>query len=259
MYVYSYNEHSNGAKQLASSLGIKRIKHENSRFRGVNKNIINWGSSSVPMELLAHNNVINDPTDIARCTNKLTFFQLMREREVELLCVPFTTDRDVVRSWLRNERIVVARQKLTGHSGEGIVLLEGVDAEIPNAPLYTLYIPKKEEYRVHMFRNRQDECRIFDIQKKARKNDVPDEEVNWRVRNLDGGFIYARENVVLPPIVKEVAEKVFSQTLLDFGALDIIYNDKKGTAFVLEVNTAPGLTGITLDNYVHMFREMGYD
>ena len=36
----------------------------------------------------------------------------------------------------------------------------------------------------------------------------------------------------------------------DFGAFDVIYNQKKNQAFVLECNTAPGIEGTTLDNYV---------
>jgi len=40
---------------------------------------------------------------------------------------------------------------------------------------------------------------------------------------------------------------------LDFGAVDIIYNQKKDVSFVLEVNTAPGLEGSTLNEYVKEF------
>jgi D-alanine-D-alanine ligase-like ATP-grasp enzyme len=43
---------------------------------------------------------------------------------------------------------------------------------------------------------------------------------------------------------------------LDFGAVDIIFNERKQTAFVLEVNTAPGLTGQTVAGYVERFKEI---
>ena len=38
---------------------------------------------------------------------------------------------------------------------------------------------------------------------------------------------------------------------LDFGAVDIIYNKQEDKWYVLEVNTAPGIYGTTLDKYVN--------
>jgi D-alanine-D-alanine ligase-like ATP-grasp enzyme len=42
---------------------------------------------------------------------------------------------------------------------------------------------------------------------------------------------------------------------LDFGAIDMIYNERRNQYYVLEVNTACGLTGTTLDKYVEVFKE----
>ena len=36
---------------------------------------------------------------------------------------------------------------------------------------------------------------------------------------------------------------------LDFGAVDIIYNNRDDVCYLLEVNTAPGLQGTTLEKY----------
>jgi D-alanine-D-alanine ligase-like ATP-grasp enzyme len=41
---------------------------------------------------------------------------------------------------------------------------------------------------------------------------------------------------------------------LDFGAVDVIWNEKEDKYYVLEVNTACGLEGTTLDKYVEQFR-----
>jgi D-alanine-D-alanine ligase-like ATP-grasp enzyme len=38
---------------------------------------------------------------------------------------------------------------------------------------------------------------------------------------------------------------------LSFGAADIIYSRKKNAAFVLEVNTAPGIEGLTVLDYAN--------
>jgi hypothetical protein len=245
--IYSYNQGSASAKALAAALGIKRIKHEGSKFKdSVTNTIINWGSSNVPYNSCQ---IINHPTYIAIVTNKLAFFTAMGNSS---WVVPHTTDISKVREWLSDGKIIVARTKLSGHSGEGIVLLEGSDAEIVEAPLYTLYVPKKHEYRVHVRRLEglgDVIMDIFDVQQKKRKTDVADADVNWKIRNLDGGFIYAREDIVLPDCVKQCAIEVFSSSGLDFGAVDIIYNEQGNKAYALEINTAPGLTGTTLEKY----------
>lgn len=257
-YIYSYNPHSASAKALAEALGVKRIKHEGSKYKAKPDDvIINWGSSNLPGEMYVCT-TYNDEDAIKAVTNKLSFFQMIDPE----LTVPWTTEQSQVQTWLSEGRTVVARTKLAGHSGEGIVILEGAGTEIIEAPLYTLYVPKKDEYRVHCYRepdfihDDSNNYHVFDIQRKAKRNDVPKEEANYRIRNLAGGFIYARQELDVPECVKDVALKVFEQTGLDFGAVDIIYNEKQKKAYALEVNTAPGLTGTTLEKYVEMFKEL---
>ena len=51
------------------------------------------------------------------------------------------------------------------------------------------------------------------------------------------------------------ATKAVAALGLDFGAVDVIYNEKYGRAYVLEVNTAPGLgEGIAI-MYARVFME----
>jgi D-alanine-D-alanine ligase-like ATP-grasp enzyme len=142
---------------------------------------------------------------------------------------------------------VVCRTKLNGHSGEGIVIANTVE-ELVNAPLYTQYIKKTQEYRVHVMHNE-----VFFVQRKARKMEVPDEEVNWQVRNLAGGFIYANQNIEIDEEAKQQSIAAINALGLDFGAVDIIYGTDH-QYYVLEVNTACGLAGTTLDKYVEQFK-----
>ena len=44
---------------------------------------------------------------------------------------------------------------------------------------------------------------------------------------------------------------------LDFGAVDVV--ERQNKAYVLEVNTAPGLVGTTLEKYVDAIREYAED
>lgn len=258
-HIYSYNPHSEGAKALSNALGWKRIKHQGSRFKpSASKTLINWGASSLPEDYDLCK-VLNQPAVVASAIDKLKFFRNMSDKDVYEYVVPYTTSEDIVREWLKEGRTAVARTTLSGHSGQGIVLFEGEGSEIVPAPLYTLYKAKKHEYRIHcaiMPGPNGFEAKVFDIQRKARRGDVANEDVNWKIRNLDGGFIYARQDIALPECVEECAKKIFIATGLDFGAIDIIYNETENKAYALEVNTAPGLAGTTLDKYTEMFKEI---
>lgn len=250
-YIYPYKNGSASAKALAEALGVKQIKTVGSKFNPNGKTIINWGSGSMSNHYLAAANSVLNPSDVvAQITNKLKFFETVDDN----LVVPWTTDREFVNDWLGEGKKVVVRHKLTGHSGDGIEILEG-NVHIPHAPLYTQYVPKKDEFRIHVAK-KGDDAFVFDIQQKKRKNDVADDDVDWKIRNLAGGFIYARENIIVPQCVEDVALEVFKETGLDFGAVDIIFNEHQNRAYALEVNTAPGLTGTTLDKYVSMFKEL---
>jgi D-alanine-D-alanine ligase-like ATP-grasp enzyme len=76
------------------------------------------------------------------------------------------------------------------------------------------------------------------------------------VRNHDNGFIFVRNDVKAPSSVEEQAVRAIKALGLDFGAVDIIWNDKQQKAYVLEVNTAPGLEGSTVDDYARGFRNL---
>lgn len=113
-----------------------------------------------------------------------------------------------------------------------------------NAPLYVKYIKKQQEYRVHVFNGS-----VIDVQRKMRRTDTPDEDVNWQVRNHSNGFIFGREGVELSPTALTMCVASVQALGLDFGAVDMIHNERSDTYYVLEVNTACGLTGTTLEKY----------
>ncbi len=249
-YIYSHNPHSEGAKVLAEALEIKRIKHGHSKFRGSQfKRVINWGSSKLPYQL-AECQILNKPGAIRNASNKLKSFELFQEKGVSI--PPFFITKEQASAYLREnpDRSIVCRTVLVGHSGAGIVIA-GSEEDLVGAPLYTAYVKKQEEYRYHVFMGA-----VVDIQRKARKMDVPAEQVNWQVRNLDGGFIFAREGVVENEGASQNAIMAVEALGLDFGAVDLIWNKKEDKYYVLEVNTAPGLSGSTLEGYAKRFKEM---
>ena len=58
-------------------------------------------------------------------------------------------------------KTIFARTLTNSTGGKGIVEFEWPNASPPAAPLYTAYIPKKAEYRVHVFNGE-----VIDIQQK---------------------------------------------------------------------------------------------
>lgn len=243
MFVYSYNKFSEGAKELSRKLGVKRIKMEGSKFKAkANKLVINWGSSVIPPHIEGCN-VLNK--NAVNAQNKLHAFQKM---EGHCPIPEFSEARDEAVKWLAEGSVVLCRTILNGHSGNGIIIAESED-QLVDAPLYVKYVPKKEEYRIHVAFGK-----VIHNQRKARNKDV--ENPDWRIRNHRNGFIFAIGDCNPHPSVLDSAISAVNALSLDFGAVDVIWNDKKQEAYVLEVNTAPGLQGTTVEKYVEVFNEL---
>lgn len=243
--IYPYKQGSRSAFALANALGARVLKKENSGFVGKQGDvIINWGDSTCeglnagPQTL----RLLNHPSQVLRAANKLQAFTALSQANVPIPA--FARRREDV-TW---QGTTVVRHKLTGHSGEGIEIVEE-DDDLPDAPLYVQYVPKQHEFRVHVIGKS-----IIAVQRKARDRENPNP--NWQVRNHKNGFIFIREGFETPPAVLEQAPRATEALGLDFGAVDIIWNAKQQRAYVLEVNTAPGLEGRTIDDYANGFRNL---
>jgi len=205
--------------------------------------LINWGCNSLPEKFGGVGLLLNHPDIVARASNKSAAFAVFKEAGVSTL--ETTSDPAVADTWLADGEVVVARRLLRASGGRGIELCtpEGMD-RVVKAPLYTKYIKKAAEYRVHVLPNGS-----IILNQKRRKADVPDDEVDWKIRNHDRGWIMARDNVDPCPAAEAEAVKAIEALGLNFGAVDVIYNAHRDAAYVLEVNTAPGLEGSLVDAY----------
>jgi len=255
MFLYPVNPKSQGAKKLAKSLGIKRIRHKNSRFKGLRAPwVINWGACAIDTPWEQRVRFLNAPEAVQEVSNKLTFFCLLDDAGESHLGPEWTPNIDEAQEWLEKGITIVERHVLNGHGGQGIRIvsknaIEEEHRELQKAPLYVRYIPKKAEYRVHIVNGK-----VIDIAQKVARAEI--KPFNWRVRSHNNGFVYQRENIMamLPDEVVEVALQCMRLTDLDFGAVDVIWNFKHQRAYVLEINTAPGLEGSTVESYANAFR-----
>ena len=64
------------------------------------------------------------------------------------------------------------------------------------------------------------------------------------------------EDVVVPDVCRSLAIDSVAALRLDFGAVDIIWNKRHDRYYTLEVNTAPGLEGTTLERYSNAIRRL---
>ncbi len=249
--VVPYRAGSRSATAIARGLRGLCLKVDGtSRFRPRRDDIlINWGRSRDVIIGRPPCRVLNRPSEVAAVSDKLLFFMQMRECGEHEIIPEFWTNRNEIPE---NAYPVVCRTVLNGHSGAGIVLANSVD-DLVDAPLYVRYKKKRDEYRIHVGRGREGESIIIAQQAKKRRENH--ENPNWQVRNHQNGFIYARGGCNPRRCVLDAARHAFATTELDFGAVDVIYNAHEDRAYVLEINTAPGLEGQTVDDYVRFFRE----
>lgn len=158
----------------------------------------------------------------------------------------FTTHIDAVKEL---GKTVFARTLINSTNGRGIVEINTEGTErIVVAPLYTEYIPKKAEYRFHVFGDK-----VIDVQEKRKRRGA---EINHRIRNVSNGYVYCRDDINPPSGAADLAIRAVQAVGYQYGAVDIIYNEKRNQCYVLEVNSRPGLMGTTLDKYSDAIIEM---
>lgn len=253
--LYPYKMGSQGASHLAEALrdgGVRAFKvYPDRNYQPRQRHtIINWGSGQHPRWLGRYQRMLNMPDAVNVASNKLTAFQAMKDAGVTT--PEFTADRGVANGWLQEGSTVVCRSLLRGSAGRGITLVTPDMGELPNVPLYVRYVKKSAEYRIHVFSGE-----VIDTQQKRKRRDLENEQVNYQIRNHDNGWVFCRDAIDIPnPAVHREAIAAVAALGLDFGAVDVIWNAHHSTAYVLEVNTAPGLEGTTLTKYVNKIKEL---
>lgn len=252
--ILPYKIGSRSAKLLAEGLSnrlrlkVRRVRADG-KYRPKQRSlIINYGLNQPPnwLQLTRVNQVLNHPTACAKAGNKLLAFQAFKQANVET--VEWTTDKQQAQQWTTDGATVVCRTLLNAHSGRGIHLATSATEVVP-CQLYTKYKKKKKEFRVHIFRGV-----VVDVAEKRRRNkaDRP-EHFDGYIRNHGNGWVFCRDNITRPDDLDQLAIGAVRSLGLDFGAVDIIWNERDNKSYVLEVNTAPGVEGTTLEKYTQVF------
>lgn len=239
---------SNGARILRQSLGDVAKIVRNPRIPPQYTHIINWGNS-VGVSHLDRARLFNPPSAVSRASNKLIAFETLQREGVT---VPefSTTAPD-----LSGSSIWLARTMLNASQGRGIEVLRQA-SDIPRAPLYVKYVRKLREFRVHVVGGQA----VF-IQEKLRRYDTQQTPDQRLIRNYDNGWVFAIQGIsvndqTLAPLIEEAKRAVVALGL-DFGAVDCLIEKRTNHPYILEVNTAPGLSSPSLISaYTEAFKRM---
>lgn len=294
--IFKGDRPSDGARTLADALSATVLRSTGSAFRGgQGRALINWGMRSEEASRLwsiAHPNYrFNHPASVSRASNKMEALGVMRGGGVPVVPYWLSSDRRAVFDYASNGGRVYARTALHGHSGEGIELIIGQGdrqrsentGRIPRwnvsgredgsagwtafndryreCPLFTQGIAgHRHEWRAHVFRGR-----VILLQLKVRREGFQENEgYTSLVRNNDTGWVYSvnfdRSGLTGIAHVESAAISAIEALGLDFGAVDIIQKKREtDQVFVLEVNTAPGLSdgGSAVQAYCDAFRQWG--
>jgi glutathione synthase/RimK-type ligase-like ATP-grasp enzyme len=250
---YPYEINSRGLVALTHAINetslrplAVRVNGNSETFRVTDtKQLINWGSSRMPANWPWPTDGLNHPQAVNVAGNKLNTFRALAEANISI--PEYTTDPNNAFEWIVEGHSVVERHVLRGHSGEGIRIARSID-ELSDCPLYVKYKKKKNEYRVHVFKGT-----VLFVQEKRRERDRERTADESMIRSHQHGWNFCRENVFETTALHTLAISAVDALELDFGAVDIIYNQREDQYYVLEVNTAPGLEGQSLTDYANAF------
>ena len=244
------------ARDLADMFGLETlVPHRAPRFKPP-PYLLNWGNTGYSSwieqyTVCKENKIINHPMAVAKAVDKKKALEVMRYKSIP--CLIFTTYRSDAVRWLEEGSRVYCRTLNRATQGRGIVIADS-PSEIVPAPLYTVEYEKNREYRVHVFNGK-----VIDVQIKKKRSPEHLEELgvtaNPDVRNMGNGYVFCRGNIRRNEAMEKACIDAIRALQLDFGAVDVLGKVDNETNelvdFALcEVNTAPALTGTTLDVYI---------
>ena len=244
--IYPYKMGSYSAKELNSNLlnhRCKKVREQGNYKPFSNHMIINWGNPRTPEWTFGRNvHWLNHPLFVKVASNKLSTLVALDSAGVSI--PNFTTNKDFANNW----DLVICRYKLRAKGGDGTQLVYTNDELLPECPLYVRYEKKKHEFRVHVFHDQ-----VIDVQQKRK---MRGEEADYKIRNYKNGWVFCRQEVELPELCKQQALLAVETIGLDFGDVDFGWNEYYQRATVYEINTAPGLEGSTITNYLNAIKEV---
>jgi hypothetical protein len=247
VYVFCPRK-SNGALELVRALGAKRLRKfdgadfwdKKKRFAPKEGSVfVAWGTSLPPMEGMK---VLNS---LESSMNKYQENQaLVKAGVATVLCGKYD-ERWPLERYLKSGYL----PRSFYHSG-GADLLAGCKPDF-----FVQKLNIVEEYRIHSFSGKsiragKKEVREGFTKVEAEKDWKPNSNLAhpW-IRSFDGGWRINYDGFKSTSAMRNLAHAAVKALGLTFGAVDIA-KTSDGNLLVLEVNSAPGLEGNTVQSYL---------
>ena len=218
--------------------------------------VLNWGRSTPPPY---YDNVIrsgvrwlNTPQAVSVSSDKVKTLQACQDRGIS--CLTFTEQMSTAQAWVDDGEIVYERHLSRGSRGRGIRLADY--GHVRPAPLYTMHYAATHEFRVGVTCGQITNY----VQKKRMGTEklaaLGLEQADPMIRNHERGWVFCRHGIHRFLEVEQLAIDAVSAVGLDFGAVDIlaiVHEDGSLiNASVCEVNSAMGMEGTTLSNFINV-------
>lgn len=237
MYIWYSKSTAITGKALARHLRCAGGIHPPSHRAGL---IIGWGARCKRQDEYAYEQMrfVNKVSAINRASNKLRAFEIFRENGIRIPEIRKTTE-SARELFAHGQNIVLARSKIHRAGNDIVVVTSSELLQYVYADFFVQYIESVKEYRVHVYRNK-----IIRVGEKIpvapiKSTIIKSRPNGWHIEYLPRGN--------RPISLLNDARIAVSSLGLDFGVVDMII-DSDRRAFVLEVNTGPGLddTGIRI-------------
>jgi hypothetical protein len=172
--------------------------------------------------------------------------QLVVFRDSDIRCPEFTVQLEDARKWAQAGHQVFGRDE---KHEQGTDIVDQGSPKWPRKEYWTKVVPKKREYRIHIFADQHIQRGLKRLDPKAlrkRNDDLP-------IWNTQTGYIYDHD-FEPPDDGVELARRAVGALKYLWGAVDLL-EDETGRCYVLEVNTAPGMDETTAQAYADAIKK----
>lgn len=251
-YIWYTGKTNVTAKLLAEQLGLNCGKSPPSTN---NKVVIVWGAKLPDRQAITGFMWLNRVDKVARNRNKFNALKIMAEHGVSVPHVIKASNREEVYERLATNGLTpLIGRKFTHQGGTNFYLCmqrRDVDKALEEGCGYFVdYIARSRELRYHVLNGK-----VIRVSEKVRKTpeEMEDgEEYNPHIWSHHNGWRFRHlrlDNSIVTEEAKRESINAVESLEMDFGAVDVIYGDD-GKVYILEVNSAPGLEGHTLEIYI---------
>lgn len=228
-------------RQVGRALGLPfgTFAFYQRKRRPIRRIAVRWGG--VEGEQYEDARTLNKARAIRLASSKLNSFRRMAEAGVP---VPrFSTSRADAQGW----GTVVFGRTSQGFGGQGITVYQP-GTGLGNHELFSEFIPNEREYRLHV-------CGGVVISVQRKYLERPELDDHGYIKNHQHGYVFETPRKELNKSRQEAAVAAVEALGLDFGAVDLVV-DRAGKEFVLEVNTAPALSPLRLQQYTEALKKV---